>query len=129
MEGPPETLAAFARRLLAEARAEGAAGYAAHDAIKVRKAAERAWQAACAATDAAMAARGVPRDGSLTDRARHYAFLDTLDGGSFALAYAAFADRLHALCAHEGHLPSQQSWDRQLAAVEAFVAAVMPQAP
>lgn len=57
MEGSPESLAAFALRLLADARAEGEAGFDDHDDIKIRKAAERAWKAACAATDAAMAAR------------------------------------------------------------------------
>ena len=124
MEGTPEQLAAFAARLLSEARAHGAAGFDAHDDIKIRKAAESAWKAACAATDAAMAARGIPRDGSGADRPRHYAFLDSLDGGSHSLAYASFADRLHRLCAHDGHLPSRESWERQVAAVEAFIAAV-----
>lgn len=125
MEGPPEALAAFARRLLAEAKAEGAVGFAEHDDLKIRKAAERAWKAAVAATDAAMAARGIPRDGTGADRVRHYAFLDTLDGGAHALAYASFADRLHRLCAHDGHLPTAESWESQLRAVDAFIAALV----
>ena len=124
MEGSPEQLAAFARRLLADARAQGAAGFDAHDPIRVRKAAERAWKAACAATDAAMAARGIPRDGTGADRPRHYAFLDALDGGAHALAYASFADRLYQLCANDGHLPSRASWERQISAVEAFIEAL-----
>jgi hypothetical protein len=124
VEGSHETLAQFARRLLEGAKAEGQAGYAEHDAIKVRKAAERAWKAACAATDAAMASRGIPRDGTAADRVRHYEFLDKLNGGHLSLSYAAFADRLHDLCAHGGHLPSPDSWKRQLDAVEQFIAEV-----
>src|SRR5262245_54046206 len=121
MEGSAESLAAFARRLLDEARAWGAEGYAADDAIKVRKAAERAWKAACAACDSAMAARGIPRDGTAADRVRHYEFLDTLNGGDLSLRYAAFSDRLHRLCAHDGHLPSREAWERQLIALEGFI--------
>jgi hypothetical protein len=124
MEGSPESLADLATRLLQGARAQAAEGYAEHDAIKIRKAAERAWKAACAATDAAMAARGIPRDGTAADRVRHYEFLDMLNGGHLSLAYAAFADRLHDLCARGGHLPSAQSWERQLDAVEGFIGEV-----
>jgi hypothetical protein len=124
MEGSPHALSSLALRLLSEARAEADAGFASRDAVLVRKAAERAWKAACAATDAAMAARGIPRDGTAADRVRHYEFLDTLNGGELAHRYASFADRLHALCAHGGHVPSRASWDRQLASVEAFIADV-----
>ena len=124
VEGSPGRLADLARRLLEEARAEGEAGYDAHDAIRIRKAAERAWKAACAATDAAMEARGIPRDGTAADRVRHYEFLDTLNGGNLSLSYAAFSDRLHELCAHGGHLPSAESWARQLDAVDRFIAEV-----
>ncbi len=124
LEGSHESLADYARRLLEGARAEGEAGYAEHDAVKVRKAAERAWKAACAATDAAMAARGIPRDGTAADRVRHYEFLDALIGGGLSLSYAAFADRLHDLCAQRGHLPTVESWERQLDAVELFIAEV-----
>jgi hypothetical protein len=124
VEGSNETLLAFAQGLLARARSEAADGYASHDAIKVRKAAENAWKAACAATDAAMAARGIPRDGTTADRARHYDYLESLGRPDLVQAYALFADRLHQLCALDGHVPSASSLEAHFGRIEAFTEAV-----
>lgn len=124
MEGTHETLLALSQRLLERARAEAADGYLTHDAVKVRKAAEHAWKAACAATDAAMAARGIPRDGTAADRARHYDYLESLGRPDLVQAYALFADRLHQLCALDGHLPSESSMAAHFGHIEEFIAAV-----
>jgi hypothetical protein len=124
MEGSHETLLAFARSLLAMARDEAADGYGSNDAIKVRKAAERAWKAACAATDAAMAARGIPRDGTAADRVRHYDYLESLGRPDLVQAYAVFADRLHQLCALDGYVPSESSMAAHFGHIEGFIEAV-----
>ena len=124
MEGSPESLTAWARLLFKEARTQGTDGYIERDDIKVRKAAQRAWKAACAATDAAMAARGIPRDGTESDRARHYGFLDGFNGGKHAYEYAIISDRLNRLCAHDGHLPSSEEWEHHMETLEAFLHAM-----
>jgi hypothetical protein len=121
MEGPRGVLAQRALDLLVAARAEAEDGYREGDPLKVRRAAERAWKAACAATDAAMEARGIPRDGTTADRARHYAFLDTLVDRELPMLYALVSDRLHQLCAHDGHVPIRDSMELHLDEVDAFI--------
>lgn len=124
MEGSREVLEGWALDLLGSARAEAADGYRTGDPLKIRRAAERAWKAACAATDAAMAARGMPRDGTATDRARHYEFLDSFEDNALSMSYSFITDRLHNLCAHGGHLPSEAAMLRHLDRVESFILAV-----
>lgn len=124
MEGSQEQLLVWASNQLIIARAEATEGYHTDDPLRIRKAAERAWKAACAATDAAMEARGLPRDGTTADRPRHYAFLESLGREDLVHAYAFFADRLHRLCAHDGHVPTQEQMTAHFAKVEAFIAAV-----
>lgn len=121
MEGSREVLEGWALGLLGSARAEASEGYRTGDPLKIRRAAERAWKAACAATDAAMAAKGLPRDGTEVDRARHYAYLDTLDRPELARSYALFADRLHNLCAEIGHVPTEAVMGRHFDEVQAFI--------
>jgi hypothetical protein len=117
-------LLVWAKNQLILARAEAAEGYLTEDPIRIRKAAERAWKAACAATDAAMVARSVPRDGTTADRPRHYEYLDSLGREDLVHAYAYFADRLHRLCAHDGHVPCEALMKAHFAKVETYIAAV-----
>lgn len=121
MEGSREVLEGWALGLLGSARAEAADGYRTGDSLKIRRAAERAWKAASAATDAAMAAKGLPRDGTAIDRARHYAYLETLDRRDLARSYALFSDLLHNLCAELGHVPDESAMERHFDEVEAFI--------
>ncbi len=90
-----QSLLDVSRTFLAAARRELEQGLAEGNQVKVRQAAEKAWNAVVQATDYAMQARGrvpVPGRGAHQDRRD---FLEEIGRGDLAEKYTYFAERLH----------------------------------
>lgn len=90
-----QTLLEVARTFLATARQELDEGLSTNDSVKVRDAAEKAWNAVVQATDHAMRGHGrVPLPGRDAHTARRD-FLEQIGRRDLSREYTYFAERLH----------------------------------
>lgn len=117
----PVGLAQLADDLLAFARQEAQEGYEGQDQIRIRDAAEKAWNAAVQATDLAMRARGRPATpGPMAHEDRHR-FFETIGRKDLQQKFSFFADRLHGSCFYQGLIPSRQDMAVWLEEVRQYI--------
>lgn len=117
----PRGLAQMAADLLAFARQEALEGYGADDEIRIRDAAEKAWNAALHATDLGMRSRGVmPTPGPQAHTNRHK-FLEKIGRHDLQLQLAFFADRVHGSCFYEGAIPEERIMNQWLDEVHQYI--------
>ena len=104
-----ETLMDTARVFLRRAREELEDGLSTSDQVKIRDAAEKAWNAVVQAIDHLMQAHGrVPLPGRDAHRARRD-FLEEIGHAELAVKYTYFAERLHGDVFYSGAvLPAQR---------------------
>lgn len=114
-------LVAIAEDLLAFARQEAREGFAAHDSIRIRDAAEKAWNAAVQATDFCMRAHGRPPTPGPEAHSDRHEFLESIGREDLETEYTFFADRLHGSCFYGGRLPHEEVANRWLERVGRFI--------
>jgi len=120
----PRDLGQMADDLLAFARQEALEGYKADDEIRIRDAAEKAWNAALHATDLGMRSRGqMPTPGPQAHTNRHR-FLEGIGRHDLQLQLAFFADRLHGSCFYEGAIPEARLMTQWLDEVHQYIDAI-----
>lgn len=111
----------MAEDLLAFARQEALEGYKADDSIRIRDAAEKAWNAVLHATDLGIRSRGqMPTPGPEAHAQRHK-FLEKIGRHDLQLKLGFFADRLHGTCFYEGSIPEQGTMNLWLDEVHQYI--------
>jgi hypothetical protein len=121
IESLVQTLRDAADIFLARAREELEAGLSEGDWIKIRQAAEKAWNAVVQSTDFAMAAHGrTPLPGRDSHRDRRL-FLEEIAQPNLARDYAYFSERLHGDLYYAGEKAAPEMLRRYLDEVEEYV--------
>lgn len=111
----------IARAFLQAARTELEEGLSENNYVKVREAAEKAWNAVVQATDHAMNAHGrLPGPGSFAHRSRR-AFLEGVGRTDLASEYTYFAERLHGDIFYAGEPIPPDRGRRLLDEVEDYI--------
>jgi hypothetical protein len=106
---------------LAHARQEAREGFKADDSIRIREAAEKAWNAAVQATDLAMRARGTPPTPGPMAHADRHLFFERIGRADLQQKYSFFADRLHGACFYEGRVPHEETMNRWFDEVRQYI--------
>jgi len=114
-------LAQLADDFLAFARQESREGFKADDPIRIRDAAEKAWNAAVQATDLAMRARGQMASPGPRAHSDRHVFFEKIGRRDLQAKYAFFADRLHGSCFYEGRLPHEELMNQWLDEVHQYI--------
>jgi hypothetical protein len=111
----------MAEDLLAFARQEALEGYKSDDPIRIRDAAEKAWNAVLHATDLGMRSRGhMPTPGPQAHTDRHR-FLEKIGRHDLQMQLAFFSDRLHGSCFYEGAIPEERIMTVWLDKVQQYI--------
>ncbi len=118
---PVQALLDVSRTFLDTARRELETGLSANDHVKIRQAAEKAWNAVVQATDYAMYARGTtPVAGREAHRDRRD-FLERIGRWDLAQKYTYFAERLHGDVFYSGAEVSMEALRRYLDEVGDYI--------
>ena len=111
----------IARAFLQAARSELEEGLTENNYVKVREAAEKAWNAVVQATDHAMNAHGrIPGPGAFVHRSRR-TFLEGVGRMDLASDYTYFAERLHGDVFYAGESIPAETARRLLDEVEDYI--------
>jgi hypothetical protein len=114
----------LAESFLGIARSGAEQGYAADDETRVRNAAERAWQGALQATDAAMARYGLVPEPGPRAQATRLEFLEAAGRRDLAMKLKEFEEALHGRCFYWGEVPDKATMAARLDEVAEFIRAV-----
>lgn len=118
---PSKGLAQLADDLLAFARQEAREGFKADDTIRIRDAAEKAWNAAVQVTDLAMRARGTPPTPGPRAHTDRHVFFERIGRRDLQEKYSFFADRMHGGCFYEGRIPHEETMNLWLDGVRQYI--------
>jgi transposase len=109
-----------AQKFIELAREEAKKGYGAGDYRQVRDAAEKTWLAVGEAVNEAMARHGKSPAVGRGAHAERRAFLGAFDRG-LATELSYFADALHGDCFYDGHCPTKEGMEAEIAHAQQFI--------